>query len=543
MDAIEFHKLARDRGHDVPFVLFTGSESEVVTRDALAEGIAGYVHRESDEEGYATLAAQVDRLAERHRSRVVLKESEHRLSLFVEQSPLGVLEFDESFAVVAANPAAEEILGYEESELVGRDWSSLASEESRDHIKRVTGALSRGEGARHSHGEVVRADGSLIVCEWHNHVVTDENGDPLAVFSQFQDVTDRRRRIEELNRETERLERTRDRLRAVRNRYRALIHSFPDGGVFMFDRDLTYTVAGGQGLADIGLTTDDFLGQTPFDLFDEDVAEETAEYYRRALDGEEATYEQQLDAGWWRVLVIPVRNDEGEVVSGLAVSRDVTDEKRRIETLNRQKERLEEFASLVSHDLRNPLNVAEGRLELARAEYDDDHLAAVARAHDRMRRLIEDLLTLAQTERAVESTSPQSLAFVAKAAWQNVDTAEATLEIATERSVLADRGRLQRLFENLVRNAVEHGGKTVTVTVGTLPDDEGFFITDDGPGIPPEDRETVFETGYSTADDGTGFGLQIVEQAAAAHGWEVKLTERAGGGARFEFRGVTFTDE
>jgi signal transduction histidine kinase len=243
------------------------------------------------------------------------------------------------------------------------------------------------------------------------------------------------------------------------------------------------------------------------------------------------------------VLVIPVRDDEGRVVSGLAVTRDVTEEKRRIEKLNRQKERLEEFASLVSHDLRNPLNVAEGRLELARRDRDDENLAAVARAHDRMRRLIDDLLTLARTEREVESTSPQSLAVVAKAAWQNVDTEAATLETETDRAVLADRGRLQRLFENLVRNAVEHGGETVTVAVGVLPDDEGFFLADDGPGVPPEDRERVFETGYSTADDGTGFGLQIVEQAAAAHGWGVELTESEGGGARFEFRSVTFADE
>jgi PAS domain S-box-containing protein len=511
----------------------------VTERAAYAAGVEGYV-REGE---YDTLAALVEGLVGRYRRRVSLEERERRLSLFVERSPLGAVEFDRSFTVAAANPAAEEILGYEESELVGRAWTSLASDGSRDHLERVTEALARGEGGRDSHAEVVRADGSSVVCEWHTAAVRDDDGTVVAAFSQFQDVTDRRRRVEELNRKTERLERTRDRLRAVRNRYRALVHSFPDGGVFMFDPDLTYTVAGGQGLSEVGLTTEDFLGQTPFDLFDESTAEETAAHYRRALDGEEVTYEQRLDSGWWRVLVIPVRDDRGRVVSGLAVSRNVTDEKRRIERLNRQKERLEEFASLVSHDLRNPLNVAEGRLELARRDRDDENLAAVARAHDRMRRLIDDLLTLARTEREVESTSPQSLAVVAKAAWQNVDTEAATLETETDRAVLADRGRLQRLFENLVRNAVEHGGETVTVAVGVLPDDEGFFLADDGPGVPPEDRERVFETGYSTADDGTGFGLQIVEQAAAAHGWGVELTESEGGGARFEFRSVTFADE
>jgi signal transduction histidine kinase len=75
----------------------------------------------------------------------------------------------------------------------------------------------------------------------------------------------------------------------------------------------------------------------------------------------------------------------------------------------------------------------------------------------------------------------------------------------------------------------------VTVTVGDLADDAGFFVADDGPGIPPDERETVFEAGHSTAPDGTGFGLAIVDGIADAHGWTVRVTDSATGGARFEF--------
>jgi signal transduction histidine kinase len=102
----------------------------------------------------------------------------------------------------------------------------------------------------------------------------------------------------------------------------------------------------------------------------------------------------------------------------------------------------------------------------------------------------------------------------------------------------ADRGRLRQLFENLVRNAVEHGGDGVTVRVGELP--EGFAVEDDGPGIDPADREGVFDAGYSTDRHGTGFGLNIVEQIATAHGWNLRLTESETGGARFEVTGVEF---
>ncbi|MXR51357.1 hypothetical protein GRX03_07025 [Halovenus sp. WSH3] len=209
--------------------------------------------------------------------------------------------------------------------------------------------------------------------------------------------------------------------------------------------------------------------------------------------------------------------------------------------LERQNERLEEFASIVSHDLRNPLNVAEGRLELAREECDSEHLDAVGRAHERMNTLIDDLLTLAREGDQVGDLEPVNLGFLTKNCWQNVATDHATLMIETDRRIQADQSRLGQLLENLMRNAVEHGGKDVTVTVGEL--DNGFYVEDDGPGIPEDERDDVFEAGYSTSEDGTGFGLSIVKQVAQAHGWDVRVTDGSEGGARFEITGVEFTDE
>ncbi len=74
-----------------------------------------------------------------------------------------------------------------------------------------------------------------------------------------------------------------------------------------------------------------------------------------------------------------------------------------------------------------------------------------------------------------------------------------------------------------MRNAVEHGGEDVTVTVGEL--DDGFYVEDDGPGIPENARDNVFDVGYSTTEDGTGFGLSIVKQVADAHGWTIRVTD------------------
>ena len=217
--------------------------------------------------------------------------------------------------------------------------------------------------------------------------------------------------------------------------------------------------------------------------------------------------------------------------------------RRREAEVARERDRLEEFASLVSHDLRSPLNVAAGNLEivserLADESVDVEELGAVERSLDRMDALIEDLLALARQGSGIDETEPVPLADLAAECWETVDTESATLAVETDAVVEADRSRLRQALENLFGNAVEHVGETVTVTVGALPDGDGFYVEDDGPGIDPEDREEVFEAGVTTDPDGTGFGLKIVAEVADAHGWTVELVEGEGGGARFEFRGV-----
>lgn len=205
------------------------------------------------------------------------------------------------------------------------------------------------------------------------------------------------------------------------------------------------------------------------------------------------------------------------------------------EQLEATNEQLEQFAKVISHDLRNPLEVLDGWLDMAQETGDADAFDRCFDAVDRMETLIDEILTLAQAGSVIDDRETVEIEIVASKAWETVDTPEATLAIETDRTVNADPTRLQQLFENLFRNAIEHGGETVTVTVGALSD--GFYVEDDGDGFADE-SEDVFESGYSTADDGTGFGLAIVREVANAHGWELAATEGADGGARFECTGV-----
>ncbi len=247
--------------------------------------------------------------------------------------------------------------------------------------------------------------------------------------------------------------------------------------------------------------------------------------------------------------VVPRSRDSATV--GYAIYTDITERRERERELTRQNERLEEFASVVSHDLRNPLNVAEGQLEIARETGARESFEAVERAHERIESRIEGLLELARQGRTVGETRPVDLAEVSGAAWESVETGAARLDLAEGLgTVEADPERLCQLFENLLSNAVTHGvehppgvtdggtgtGVPLTVTVGPL--DDGFYVADDGAGIPDDERDRVFDPGYTTAEEGTGFGLAIVRSIAEAHGWSVAATEGANGGTRFEFDGV-----
>ena len=221
------------------------------------------------------------------------------------------------------------------------------------------------------------------------------------------------------------------------------------------------------------------------------------------------------------------------LVSHTATALDRLDRERE---LQRQNDRLDQFASVVSHDLRNPLNVASGRLELVAEDCSSPHIEPLAEAHERMERLLGDLLLFARVGTDSLSHAAADLAALTAECWESLATEGATLHTPVDHAVRADRDRLRQLVENLLKNAVDHGGPDVTVTVGGLPN--GFYVADDGPGVRPDARDDVLTAGYTSAADGTGFGLSIVSQIADAHGWEVAVTESESGGARFEVSGV-----
>ncbi|MFB6309578.1 MAG: sensor histidine kinase [Salinirussus sp.] len=209
--------------------------------------------------------------------------------------------------------------------------------------------------------------------------------------------------------------------------------------------------------------------------------------------------------------------------------------------------RLEEFASVISHDLRTPLTTAVGRIELASDDCSSDHLDAALKALSRMERIIDDVLFLAREGDDVGVLNTVDLDEIVKDAWLIVaaDMDRPELRMGAEMEgdlpkIEADADRLQQLLENLFKNSIEHGGSDVTVRIELTAN--GFAVADDGPGIDPKDQDRVFDPGYSSADNGTGYGLRIVRQIAEAHDWDISVGESDQGGARFEITGITFAE-
>ena len=1018
-NGIEFLEMVRAECPDVPFILYTGKGSEEVASDAISAGVTDYLQKETGSDQYTVLANRIENAVRQTRSQEALEESQQRLSLFFEQSPLGVIEWDENFDVVQVNDTATEILGYTEAELEGESWESIVVEADKEQVEDVVERLLDAEGGYHSINQNCRKDGSTVTCEWHNRVITDDEGETLSILSQFQDITERKEHERELKVRAKAMEAVTDglaildenqeyaymndahaemygydspkellgdtwracyddvdtsrfeaeilpelfetgewrgemavttadgreivqdlllnvtskervvcvvrditdrkeheaRLEQSTARLEALFEHSPDmidihtgdgtivdvnqpfceafdqpeaalvgrkvwdidqqlnrdkllemwdtmeigdrieieteykigdktafpaevhvtrlpvedGNRFMvISRDITerknrlqeiqalkerleLAVEGANlGVWDWDMRTDavefneqwatmlghtlddiephldawkrrlhpddresvkaaitahrnaetpyydtehrlrtaddgwkwirdlgrivernednepvravgihldiddrktrerelerthDLLEQTEhiadvggwqidpetqevfwsdhlFELLGREPGEEPplAEaldvYHEEDRPAVEAAVEKALSTGnafdvnarfhraddelrWFRIQGEPTIA-EGEVVSLRGAVQDITQQRAResqlqqsrkdyealfngmhdsawvigfdetfravndaavkqsgytreallsmgphdidaglegdeisrllrdlpedevqvVETVHETKtgreipveisstlityhnerailsvardiserkqreEQLEEFASIVSHDLRNPLSVAQGSLELVQEECESDHLERITAAHDRMDQLIQHLLTLANEGSEIGDQESINLGAFVERCWQTVATGAGSLRSEIDMTIEGDPSRLQQFFENLMRNAVKHGGEDVTVTVGPLSD--GFYIEDNGPGIPVEHRDDVFDYGYSTIEGGTGFGLSIVKQIADGHDWNIRITEGKEGGARFEITEVGSGDE
>ena len=487
---------------------------------------------ERDADGDPVRAVGIHQDVTEHKERKrELEDTSRKLQAILDTAPTYIMMKDTDSRFLFVNNAARDIfdLDADESVVGMTDYDLLP-----DHVAEQTHADDQRALERKETVEVetvVPVDGTERAHLTRKTPILDDDGEPYALCVVATDITEQKRRERELARVTDEyeavFENTNDAIALVD------VTGPPEDPTFRYVR--TNEAYERQA----GLDAESLAGQTPVEAAGRDIGGRIADHYERCVTaGDTVTFEDRdrHPSGVWETQITPIFAD-GEITRLVAISRDISDRIEYREELERQNDRLEQFASIVSHDLRNPLGVLEGSLTLARETGDDEQFDRCFRAVDRMRELIEDLLTLAREGDAVSEAEPLDLEPTALSCWHAVETAEATLEVTADGTIYADESRVRQLIENLINNAVAHGGPAVTIEVGDTGD-SGFYVADDGPGIPPEQREAVFESGYTTTDGGTGFGLAIVKEIAAAHDWSVSVTESDAGGARFEFTGV-----
>jgi len=438
---------------------------------------------------------------------------------------------DTDGTITYVSPAVRRILGYDPDELVGHEGYEFVHPDDRERdAEAVESVLSDSSESQTVEVRFQHTDGSW---RWIEATMRNRLDDGLidGILLSSRDITERKEYEIEV--------------RELAEEYEALLNNVEDA-IFLIDVERSddgdvrfeFERLSPSYERQTGITTEEVRGQTPRDVFgDEQGQELEANYHRCVNAGEPVSYQEELRVGqgarFWQTKLAPVVTD-AEITRLIGVTRNVTDRVERERQLRQHNERLDEFASVISHDLRNPLNVAQGRATLLAEQAESEHLDSLLQALDRMEAIVEDTLTLARQGETIDEMESIGLTDLVGKCWATVDTANATIEIADETTFEGDPDRLRHVFENLFRNAVEHGGPDVTVRVG-CHGDQGMYVEDDGPGISVDRREEVLEPGHSSARDGTGFGLTIVRRIVEAHGWELSVTEGTAGGARFEF--------
>ena len=440
---------------------------------------------------------------------------------------IGLLDPDGT--LLEANDSALEFGGFDRETVVGNpvwdaDWWQI-SDDTQKQLKDAIEMAANGEFVRYD--VTVQGDDETAIIDFSIRPITDERDEITLLVAEGRNITTHKQRAQELDQKREFLKQI-------------------------------------QAVADIGGWEVEFSSETmrwteevyrihELPLDHEVTIEEGISFYHprdratieeafERLTTAEEDYDLELqiitntdERRWVRTLGTPWYDDDGTLIGARGAFQDITERKERERELQRTNTRLEEFASVVSHDLRNPLTVAQVALELGRESGSSADFDRIEAAHKRMNALIDDLLTLARKGQQVEAIRPVTLETLIESVWETIQTDDATIDVELDDyCVEGDEARLRQLVENLLSNAVRHGGENVTIRVGLLDNDQGFYVADDGAGIPSEVHEHIFDQGYSTADQGSGFGLAIVKGIAEAHGWTVEATESADGGARFE---------
>ena len=469
----------------------------------------------------------------------------------------GIYQLDAEGRFVAVNDIIVEMTGYPREELIGEYVSLVLDDEDISRIvEEISHRLTTGEPQKEIFEFTAHtAEGDVIPCELRISLLVDD-GEFQGSIGVVRDITERKR-AEQIIREREQ---QRQRERQL-EQYRALTEAA---------NDVIVTIDDTNTICSINPAVRDVFGYPPEEVVGNSLTvlmpDELAEQHRKALARYLKTGERTLN---WEYVELPGEHATGEQIP-LAISfsevdyhgghfftgiiRDISERKKIEEQLKESNERLEQFASAISHDLQEPLRMVTSYLRLIERRYadelDEDGREFIDFAVDgaeRMRDMIDALLGYSRVETRGDPFRVVDLNTVLADVRQNlqVKIEETDAEITAEDlpQVSGDRSQLDQVFQNLIANAIEYSGKTpprihIAAEQTTTDDKWTISVQDEGVGIPPGDNDRIFEVfqslqGYEEA--GTGIGLALVKRIVERHDGEIWVDSEPGEGATFSF--------
>ncbi len=547
----------------------------------------GYIIHDRQGVAVRMIGSMVDITAQRE-AEEARQQSERKLALHIQQTPLAVIEWNLSFQVTSWNPAAERIFSYTAREAMGRHAAELVlvaserkepgtnlftnllsgvqlSEEAREHVQRTWQNLLKNTPSDPAKADTSKRqsinafaihnrtkDGRTIICDWYNTPLIDATGQIVGVASLVLDVTGRKQAEDALAAEKERLAVT---LRSIGD---GVIATDTEGRVSMINKlaeDLT------------GWRQGDALGQPLPSVFSV-VHQRTRQTYRNPVSQVLATGEI-VDLPDQSILVsrngtermiaasaAPIRDQESRIIGSVLVFRDISDQQAIMEERVRASklDSLGILAGGIAHDFNNILTAVIGNISFARlfcqpGEKQFERLEEAEKAAMRAKDLATQLLTFAKGGAPVRQTASltelirDSTSFALRGS--NV---RCEFQAAPDLwPVEVDQGQFSQVIQNLVINSVQampNGGvvrvsaDNVTLEADSplaLPPGRYCRITvkDHGTGIKPEHLGKVFDPYFTTKEKGTGLGLATSYSIVKKHDGIMNVDSTLGVGSEF----------
>lgn len=465
----------------------------------------------------------------------------HQFREAVEQTAHAVYITDADGTIEYVNPAFETITGYSEEDVLGQTPQILQSgEHDEEFYQTFWETIDSGD---QWESEMVdeRADGERIILQQTVSPLVTDDGDSKKFVAVAQDVTERKEYEEALE--------------AAREELRQVIDLVPDL-IFAKNRDGEYLLANETTAKAYGLTPAEVEGKREPDIIPSlDDSTEFREDDLQVIESGEPKHipEEELTTASGETRILETTKIPYEVPGSgedavLGYARDITELKTYERRLERQRDNLEVLNQVVRHDIRNDLQLVLTYAEILDRRVDDEQSNYVNQVLTAAR----DAIAITETARDVTEVMlksdvdpfPVRLGYVLEdqieSIRSNYENATITVDESVPDVTVPADDMLSSVFRNLLSNAIQHNDKEnpeVVISATVADDDVVVRIADNGPGIPDEHKEEIFDQGgMGLESEGTGLGLYLVETLVERYGGTVRVEDNEPTGSVFVVR-------